>query len=171
MAGSLIKLDEEILDGTVTSVTLGNTNWDSSFNVYMCILKKVEVTTDQTDIKVRFLESGTPNTTANYDSTQYHTSSNQAFNTQNEQNATSLDLTLNIGNSTGEQLNSIIYIFNANVSGTFTFMTQENSMMSNAAELRGKQGGGALTVNSAINGIQFIESMDSGIFSLYGIKN
>ena len=42
-------------------------------------------------------------------------------------------------------------------------------MMSNNAELRGKQGGGVIQSKS-VNGIQFIESMDNGTFTLYGLR-
>jgi len=35
MAGSLIKIDEEIVTSAVASVTLGGTDWDSSYDVYM----------------------------------------------------------------------------------------------------------------------------------------
>ena len=65
----------------------------------------------QTDIRIRFTESDTPNTTANYDSAHYHLNSNQAFDTQSETNSTSMDLSLNIGNATGEAFNSVIYLF------------------------------------------------------------
>ena len=34
MAGSLIKIDEEIVSSAVSSVTLGGTDWDSSYDVY-----------------------------------------------------------------------------------------------------------------------------------------
>ena len=46
-------------------------------------------------------------------------------------------------------------------------------MMSNAAELRGKQGGGLFAVNSAVDGIQYIgngTNIDRGTFVLYGLK-
>ena len=35
MAGSLIKIDEEIVTSAVASVTLGGADWDSSYDVYM----------------------------------------------------------------------------------------------------------------------------------------
>ena len=35
MAGSLIKIDEEIVTSAVASVELGGANWDSSYDVYM----------------------------------------------------------------------------------------------------------------------------------------
>jgi len=35
MAGSLVKIDEEIVTSPVASVTLGGADWDSSYDVYM----------------------------------------------------------------------------------------------------------------------------------------
>ena len=171
MAGSLIKIDEEIVSSAVASVTL--TGIDSTYDVYMVKINKLEVATDQRDIKVRFTESGTPNTTANYDMAAKIMSAGQAFENASETNATSMDVSLNIGNATGEQYNAIHYIFNANNSSEYTFLTMENTMMSNAAELRGFQGGGVFTVASAVDGIQYIgdsTDIDSGTFTLYGLK-
>lgn len=168
MSGSLIKIDEEVLSGTVSSVTL--LGIDTTYEVYKVVISNAQVTTDESDVKIRFTESDTPNTTANYDSAHYHLNSQQAFNTQTETNSTSMDLSLNIGNDTGEAFNSVVYIFNAPNSSEFTFITCENTILSKTAELRGKQGGGVFTVTSAVNGIQFIESMDTGTFTLYGLK-
>ena len=168
MAGSLIKIAETTLSGTVSSVTL--LGMDTTYDVYQVVISNAQVTTDESDVKIRFTESDTPNTTANYDSAHYHLNSNQAFNTQSETNSTSMDLSLNIGNATGEAFNSVIYIFNATNSSEYTFITCENTILSKTAELRGKQGGGVFTVASAVNGIQFIESMDTGTFTLYGLK-
>ena len=38
MAGSLIKIDEEIVSSAVASVTLGGSDWDSSYDVYKIII-------------------------------------------------------------------------------------------------------------------------------------
>ena len=66
MAGSLIKIDEEIVTSAVASVTLGGSNWDSSYDVYMVQITNVSPANDDVS-DMRFTESGTPNTTANYD--------------------------------------------------------------------------------------------------------
>ena len=67
MAGSLIKIDEEIVTSAVASVTLGGANWDSSYDVYMVQYLNVVPVTDNQEVRMRFTEGGTPNTTANYD--------------------------------------------------------------------------------------------------------
>ena len=168
MAGSLIKIQETTLVGSVSSVTL--TGIDSTYDIYQVVINNAHVTTDQTDIRIRFTESGTPNTTSNYDVCQRNINSNQDINNQTHENSDTMDLSLNIGNGTGEQFNSVIYIYNAPNSSEYTSVTMENSMMSNLAENRGKHGAGTFTVASAVDGIQFIESMDEGTFTLYGLK-
>jgi len=175
MAGSLIKIDEEIVTSAVASVTLGATNWDSSYDVYMVKLNNVVPETDTNDLKARVTESGTPNTTANYDRAQKILRADIAFENTSATNETSFDLSTSIGNATGEQLNSIIYIFNANNSGEYTFITMENVQLSHNPILIGNQGGAVFTSASAVDGIQFFTqtgatNIDSGTFTLYGLK-
>ena len=171
MAGSLIKIAETTVSSATASVTL--TGIDSTYDVYMVKINKLEVDTDAQDVKIRFTESGTPNTTANYDDAGLNIDSGSAFDNVSATNQTSLDLSMNIGNATNEQFNSIIYIFNANNSGEYTFCTFENTMLNNTAILRGKQGGGVFTVASTVNGIQILgdsTNIDNGTFCLYGLK-
>ena len=52
MAGSLIKIDEEIVSSAVASVTLGGSNWDSSYDVYMVQFSNLKPTTDNVLIKM-----------------------------------------------------------------------------------------------------------------------
>jgi len=171
MAGSLIKIDEEIVTSAVASVTLGGTDWDSSYDVYMVKINKLEVDTDNTDLKLRFTESGTPNTTANYD-TASKVLISTTFTENSQVNATSADFSVNLGTGTGEQFNAILYIFNANNSSEYTFYTTENTAYDYVPRLLGKQGGGVLTVASAVDGVQIIgdgTDIDNGTFTLYGL--
>ena len=71
MAGSLIKIDEEIVTSAVATVELGGTNWDSSYDVYMVRLNNVtnSSTGAYYDLYARVLTSGTPQTDSNYDNT------------------------------------------------------------------------------------------------------
>ena len=182
MAGSLIKIDEFSISSAVASVTLGggssgssglNASIDSTYDVYMVRINKLEVDTDAQDVKIRFTESGTPNTTSNYDDAGLNIDSGSAFDNVFATNQTSIDLSMNIGNATNEQFNSIIYIFNANNSGEYTFCTFENTMLNNTATLRGKQGGGVFTSASTVDGIQILgdsTNIDNGTFVLYGLK-
>ena len=100
--------------------------------------------------------------------------SNTTFNNSSDTNATSLFLLGdNTGTGTGEQLNLVNYIFNANNSSEFTFFTTENTFLNNSATLNGLQGGGVFTVASSVDGVQYFFSsgnIASATFVLYGLK-
>ena len=65
MAGSLIKIDEEIVTAAVASVTL--TGIDNTYDVYMVKLNNAQPDTDIVTLETRFTVSGTPDISANYD--------------------------------------------------------------------------------------------------------
>ena len=67
MAGSLILLDEETVSSGVSSVTLGASDWDSSYNVYMVEYNNVVADTDAQYFRIRVLKSSSADTTSNYD--------------------------------------------------------------------------------------------------------
>ena len=171
MAGSLIKIDEEIVTSAVASVTL--TGIDSTYDVYMVRVSNLQCDTDVKDVKCRVTESGTPNTTANYDRASKLLQANNAFANQSATNETSWDMGTNIGTGTGESSNFVQYIFNANNSSEYTFMTKEVAELNSTPELVGQQGGGVFHSTSTVNGLQYFMAsgnIDNGSFVLYGLK-
>ena len=172
MAGSLIKIDEEIVSSATNSVSL--TGIDSTYDVYKVVYNNLKVDGDGTvKIRIRFEESGTPNTTANYDRASKFLRTAVSFGNLSNTNQTSFNTDANIGNATGEHQNKVFYIFNANNSSEFTFMTEEATQVASSGELSGQQGGGVFTVTSAVNGINFFTSagnINSAVFTLYGLK-
>ena len=85
MAGSLVKIDEEIVSSAVASVTL--TGIDSTYDVYMVKVMNCTPDTDGVGLHFRVTESGTPNSTANYD---YAAKNLRAAATFSNQSATNL---------------------------------------------------------------------------------
>ena len=173
MAGSLIKIDEEIVSSAVSSVELGASDWDSSYDVYVVKFNNVSPSTAE-QMKARFLESGTENSTSNYDYASKHFRTSGAFENLNGANATSMTLcSAQIHASTGNA-NGCLYIFNANNSSEFTFITTETTIFAGSSQVAGDAGGNVFTVASAINGIKFFinssHNIDSGDFVLYGIR-
>jgi hypothetical protein len=173
MAGSLIKIDEEIVTSAVASVTL--TGIDSTYDVYMVKVVNCTPDTDGVSLQFRVTESGTPNSTANYDYAMKNLRAAASFSNGSATNQTNGLITAGLtGSGTNETANSIMYIFNANNASEYTFTTTEASILSNTAELRGAQGGNVFTSASVVNGIQIffgsgnIESATS--LSLYGLK-
>jgi hypothetical protein len=173
MSGSLIKIDEEIVTSAVSSVTL--TGIDSTYDVYMLKINKVVPETDGNDYKLRVTESGTPNTTANYDRAFQTFRTDIDFQNVNGTNETELDLSTSIGNAGSEQANAIMYIFGANNSSDNTFFTNEELQLGTTGLFIGLQGGGVFKSQSQVDGVQILcqagsTNFSSGTFTLYGLK-
>jgi len=172
MAGSLIKIDEEIVSSAVASVTL--TGIDSTYDVYMVRFSNLKCATDNIFLQARVTASGTPQTTANYDWAGKVLRSGTTFNNQYGTNQTTMRLNGNpLGSATNEVSNHIMYLFNFSNSSEYSFLTQEGTYQNTSNQVEGNQGGFVYTVAEAHNGIQFYASsgnIDSGTFTLYGLK-
>jgi len=171
MAGSLIKIQEEIVTAAVASVTL--TGIDSTYDVYMIKINGLSPDTAE-NLECRVTESGTANSTANYDFAGKGLKTSGAFENNSGTNATQWDISDSFINATTEKnFNAIIYIFNANNSSEYTFITFETSHYA-GAELYGNQGGAVFTSTSTVDGLLFqidaSNNIDAGQFVLYGLK-
>ena len=172
MAGSLIKIDEEIVTSAVASVTLGGSDWDSSYDVYMVQVVNVATDTDAQGVRFRFTVSGSADTSSNYDRAFKNLRADSAFSNVAYTNQTELDLG-NAGTGTQELVNATQYLFNFNNPSEYSFTTVEASNRNQDSHLRGFQGGGLLTVAQATDGVQyFMQSgnIASGKFRLFGLK-
>ena len=109
MAGSLIKIDEEIVTSAVASVTL--TGIDSTYDVYMVQVINVATDTDAQGVRFRFTVSGTPDTSSNYDRAYKNLRADSAFSNIAYTNQAELDLG-NAGTGTQEVANATQYLFN-----------------------------------------------------------
>ena len=148
------------------------TGIDSTFDVFKILINNLQCDTDVEDLKCRVTESGTANTTANYDRASKLLRAGASFGNQSATNETSWDLGTNIGTGTGEGMQVLMYIFNANNSSEFTFHTKENIEFNSTPELLGQQGGGVFTSTSSVDGLNFFMdsgNIDSGTFKLYGL--
>lgn len=182
MSGSLIKIDEFTVSSAVASITIGggssgssglNASIDSTYDVYVLIYSGVAGNSSANG-RIRFTESGTANTTANYDEASQNLRSGASFSQTATQNATSFtsDWNVNAGTEGGTQ--NIHYIFNASNSSEFTFISNEQTglgVTTNGA--MSFTGGGTFTVASAVDGVNYfmdVGSIDSGKFALFGLK-
>ena len=172
MAGSLVKIAETTVSSAVASVTL--TGIDSTYDVYMVKYNNVTPDTDVVVLRGRVTESSTPNSTANYDYAAKLLRSTTSFYNSSSTNQTSWLINHDTtGTGTGEQTNGINYIFNANNSGEYTFITVEDSFLEHNGNLEGSAGGSVFTSASTVNGVQYFFSsgnIASGTFTLYGLK-
>jgi hypothetical protein len=174
MAGSLVKIDEVIVSSGVSSVELGGSNWDSSYDVYVVQVNQAE--TDKSSdnpLYIRFLASSSADTSANYDYATKRLKTNASFDNDSNTNQTAINHSMGIDNATGNQINGTFYLFNFNESSEYSFMTTEMSIINSNDILAGAHGGATLTVAQATNGIQFFfnsDNFDNGRFVLYGLN-
>ena len=56
MSGTLIKIDEEIVSGAVSTVTLGGADWDNSYDVYKVVANNIQCDTDTKSVNFRYLK-------------------------------------------------------------------------------------------------------------------
>ena len=165
----LLQVSTNTVSSAVASVTL--TGIDSD-DVYMLAVNNFVPSTDAQDFKLRVVESGTPNSTSNYDYGHKLLRADTTFNNTSAENQTSFDGTSSTGNATGECSNAIFYIYNANDSSLFTFFTQEVVLASHTTLLAGFQGGCVFTSASQVEGVQIFAGTDniqSGTFTLYKV--
>jgi len=172
MAGSLIKIDEEIVSSAVASVTL--TGMDSTYDVYKIIYKNMQGSVNDKYPQFRLTESGTANTTSNYDYAAKKLKTYSSFQNVSQTNQNLARLTDEVlGDQAQETGNGILYIFNASNSSEYTFWTMENVNRDGGGNLMSMTGGGVLTVTSVVDGISFFidaSNIVSGTFTLYGLK-
>jgi hypothetical protein len=175
MAGSLIKIDEEIVTSAVATITVGGANWDSSYDVYMVKVNNLTIDTNGQNPVIRFLDSSNnPVTSANYNWARKILKSDASFGNGNLQNAT-LDYFVNNGmnTTTGQSASGILYLFNFNNTGEYSFYTVEEINRHATGALQGLQGGGVLKLAAQHKGVEF--GVTSGNYTggsvvLYGLK-
>jgi hypothetical protein len=165
---------KQVATNTVTSavanVTL--TGIDSD-DVYMVAFSNVAPATDGEKLRIRFTVSGSPDSSSNYDKATKKLRTDTTFSDISSLNQDHLRISSSgIGTGTSETDNGILYLYNFNNSSEFSFVTIEESMLSNTAGLRGDMGGAVLTVAQACDGLQFLMSsgnLASGTFTLFKV--
>ena len=171
MAGSLIKIDEEIVTSAVASVTLGGSNWDSSYDVYMVQITNFAPVNDDVSAYMRITKSGTADSTSNYDSAFKLFKANTTFTNNSDTNEDKINFG-NVGTGTSEGVNATLLLFNFNNTSEYSFATVESTILNSSQQLNGKQGGFTHTVESASDGLFFYMAsgnIASGRFSLFGL--
>ena len=171
MAGSLVLIDSVTASNSAT-VSLGGSDWDSSYNVYMVEYNNVVADTDAQYFRIRVLKSSSADTTSNYDQAYKKLDSSTTFGNRSNTNQSYWE-TEELGTATQEQNNGVLYLFNFNNSSEYSFITLEESTFNTAQTLTGRQGGAVHKVASASNGIQFYMAsgnIASGDFKLYGLS-
>ena len=171
MAGSLIKIDEEIVSSAVSSVQV--TGIDSTYDVYLLVMQNVSPATVNADVVLRVEESGTASTDSDYDIAYKLLRADTTYSEISSTNQTKWGISGSLENEAGKTFNGHCYIFNANNSSEYTFITIENVYLADDGTMLGQQGGGVYTQTTTVDGlnISFDDgNVDAGTFTLYGLK-
>jgi hypothetical protein len=173
MASSLIEIMSDELGSDQASVTL--TGMTSEYEVYLFVFNNVIPTVADADLLFQFTESGSPNTTANYDYAFQYLRSDTSEAGLKDTNRNFANLSGSMENDAGTGgCNGFKYIFNATNSDEYTLSTIEANYLAEDGTMLGAQGGYCLTVTSVVDGGKFY--FDSGNirsgakFVLYGLK-
>ena len=165
----LIQVATTTVTSATANVTLTGINSD---DVYQLVLNNVAPASDNYYLRIRFTESGTANSTSNYDYAQMYMQ-NGAFLNLAGTNGDGVNITNHTnGTGTSETTNGIFPIYNANNSSDYTFMTTESSNVDSSNDNYGSQGGLLFTVNSAVDGVYLYYTtgnIASGTFTLYKV--
>ena len=165
----LVQVATNTVTSAVASVTL--TGIDSD-DVYMLVFNNFVPASDGQSPQMRVTESGTPNTTANYDVAQKRLFSNTGFLNSSATNLNQYSGFAGTGNATGENANCIMYLYNFNNASEYSFCSWEGTASSTSGNSAGRQGGGVFTSASACDGVQLFAgsgNIASGTFTLYRV--
>ena len=171
MAGSLVLIQETTVSSAVASLNLTGIN--STYDVYKVVVSNMQPDTDVQQLRKRFTESGTPNTTSNYDQAYKRFRGENTFQNTSAENQDNFGQYDSLGTGTGELYNEQFYIFNANNSSEYTFATWEATFFDWQPYTRGIAGGVVLTQTTSVDGLHFYMSsgnIASGTFKLYGLN-
>ena len=171
MAGSLIKIAEETVSSAVSSVTL--TGIDSTYNVYLLTLNNVSPATVNADVFLRVTESGTASSDSDYHLAYKLLRTDTTFSNIGSTNQAQWQISGSLENDGGKTFNGHCYIFNANNSSEYTFVTIENGYLAEDGTFLGTQGGGVYTQTTTVDGVSIsfdTGNIDAGTFSLYALK-
>jgi len=167
----LVQVATNTVTSAVASVTL--TGIDSD-DVYMVTVDNWKTDTNNRRCLARVTESGTANSTANYDYAGKFLYSSSSFFNRNGTNANQFEFEF-IGTADSQaQSNIILYLYNFNSTTEYAFITNEMTNLDYNGANIGQQGGGVFTVTgTARNGIEFFmassANITSGTFTLYRV--
>ena len=169
MAGSLIKIDEEIVSSAVSSVPL--TGIDSTYDVYFLAMNNVSPATLNADVYLRVTESGSASSDSDYDLAYKLLRTDTTFTDIAQTNQAQWAISGSLENEAGKTFNGHCYIFNAN-SSEYTYITMENSYLADDGTFLGTQGSGVYTQTTTVDGVSIsfdTGNIDAGSFVLYGL--
>ena len=179
MAGSLVQVDHFEISSAVSTVTLGGGSSGSSSNnfaintddVYLATYRNVYMSNDGAVPNVRLTVSGSADTNSNYDNARMNIYANTNHYDGSNQNLSYFP-TIGRGTTSQESSQGMIYCYNFNPSGEFSFITWSEILATETPEYIDVYGGGCLTTAQTTDGIQWYANsgnIANGEFTLYKV--
>jgi len=174
MAGSLVKINEDIVTSSQSSVTL--TGIDDTYDVYKLVINNLVPVTINSDVYLLVTEGGSVSNDSDYDEAAKQLRSDTTFGNLGDKNRAFWVMSGSLNNTAGKGFNCEVYIFNAPNSSEYTYVTIDSLYISeDLGTLLGIQGGGVYTQTTAVDGVHIklegpTSNIATGTFTLYGIK-
>ena len=169
--GSSLELIEEKSISGVSSAIFTSIK-ETKYDVHLLEIIDYQPVSDNTDIRVRFFESGVEETASVYQYAFEFMTANGARGEVQDTTSDYIRATFNTGNSTNEKAISYNYFYNLGNSSKFSYQTMQTSGMNNLNEFITAFGGGVLPQTSTVDQIKLFNG--SGNFSctakLFGAK-
>ena len=170
LGGSLELIEAKTISGVSSAIFTSIK--ETKYNVHLLEIIDYQPVSDNTDIRVRFFESGVEETASVYQYAFEFMTANGARGEVQDTTSDYISATFNTGNSTNEKANSYIYFYNLGISTKYSFQTMHTVLTNGSTDLNVAFGGGVLPQASAVNQIKLYNA--SGNFSctakLYGVK-
>ena len=147
---SLVQVNRVSLTSQATTMDITGIDTD---DVYLLTINNIKAQNGNARLELRVLESGTANTTTNYDKGDKFLSSS-SFSNNGSTGETSMNIFAN--QPTANYTAGLVYIYNANNSSEFTMFTFEQTGWDNGGIVGGRQGGGIFTSDSQVNGVRVL---------------
>lgn len=174
---ALVKIHETEITTGVSSVDIGGSNWDTSYDTYMAVIQNLSCATDNTYTSGRILDNTNSMITSSlyFQAHQILTQITGATGGGTISSNSFLYFTNNrLGTGTHEVNYNLFYLYNFNDSSSYSYYTQYQVNIENGGNTQGFMGGGVLKQNAQHRGFRFYQdsgNINDGTFSLYGITS
>jgi hypothetical protein len=162
----------QVATGTASaSANLTLTGIDTD-DVYLLTLMNIVPATANADVYLRVTESGSASSDSDYDQAYKVLRADTTFQNEGAQNNDHWQISGSLQTDTGKSCNGYIYIYNANNSSEYTFISAHSIFFHTT--ILGEVQSGAYTQTTAVDGIQVVfdtGNIASGTATLYRVTS
>ena len=165
----LIEVATTTVTSAVSSVTLTGI---SSNSVYMLTVNDAIPASDTQVLRVRVTESGTANSTTNYENAFRQLKANTSFSNGASKGQTGWLLFSTTGTGGQESSNGFLYLYNLFNASEFSYASVEDVTRANNGKMQGNQGAGLFASASQCDGVNISfpsGNIANGKFTLFEV--